>query len=146
MTKTLKIERRAIIISKVDDILWQNFVRQFPLVADKVQAFRAESPLDLVVELTNGERYIYDDEWQSIRKLPDSPDGLSEQQFKREFGVRLRKLMDRNDVTQLELSHRTGIDNRVISRYISGKNLPSFYAIDKIAKALGCSADAFRYI
>lgn len=146
MTKTLKIERRAIIISRTDDILWQNFVRQFPLVADRVQAFRAESPLDLVVELTNGERYIYDDEWLSIRKLPDSPMGLSEQQFKREFGVRLRKLMDRNNVTQLELSSRTGIDNRTISRYLTGRNLPSFYAIDKIAKALGCSADAFRYI
>lgn len=128
------------------DVLWQNFKRQFPRVAASVVHSHEEGPLDLFIELDNGERYIYDDEWQSIRQLPDSPMALSEQQFKREFGVRLRKIMVRNNVSQLELSERTGIDNSIISRYVAGKVVPNFYTIDKIAKALDCSADEFRYI
>lgn len=122
-----------------------NFRRQFPYVAAKVVHYHEESPLDLIVELNNGERYIYDDEMQSIRQLPATPD-LDEQAFKREFRFRLRKLMARNDISQLELAERTGINKVTICRYLSGSSIPSFYAIDKIAKALGCSADAFRYI
>ena len=125
--------------------LWLNFEQQFPYVAAKVARSYAESPLDLVVELNNGERYIYDDEWQSIRQLPATPD-LDEREFKREFRVRLRKLMARNNISQSELSERTGINKVTICRYLSGQSIPSFYAIDRIAKALGCSADEFRYI
>lgn len=127
------------------EIMWHNFERQFPYVAAKVVRHHAESPLDLVVELGNGERYIYDDEAQSIRQLPATPD-LDEPAFKKEFGVRLRKLMSRSGISQAELSDRTGIHEVTISRYLTGRSIPSFYAIDKIAKALGCSADAFRYI
>lgn len=126
-------------------MLWHNFEQQFPYVAAKVVRTHVDSPLDLVVELTNGERYAYDDEWQSIRQLPSTAD-LSEREFKREFGARLRKIMARNNVSQLELSERTDIDNCTISRYLAGKIIPSFYAIDKIAKALGCSTDDLRYI
>ena len=127
------------------EIMWHNFERQFPYVAAKAVRHHAESPLDLVVELGNGERYIFDDEMQSIRQLPATPD-LSEQAFKKEFCVRLRKLMARYNVNQIELAERTGIHEVTISRYLTGRSIPSFYAIDKIAKALGCSTDAFRYI
>lgn len=127
------------------EVMWHNFQRQFPYIAAKVVHHHAESPLDLVVELGNGERYIFDDEMQSIRQLPATPD-LDELSFKKEFRVRLRKLMDRNGISQAELADRTGIHEVTISRYLTGRSIPSFYAIDKIAKALGCSADAFRYI
>lgn len=127
------------------EIMWYNFQRQFPYVAAKTVRHHAESPLDLIVELGNGERYIYDDEMQSIRQLPATPD-LDEAAFKREFCVRLRKLMSRNNINQSELSERTGFSTVTINRYLTGRNIPSFYAIDKIAKALGCSTDAFRYI
>jgi transcriptional regulator with XRE-family HTH domain len=48
-------------------------------------------------------------------------------------------------ISQCELSERTGITQPSISDYMNGKKLPSFYTVDKIAKALGCSVDAFRY-
>ena len=128
------------------ELLWKNFERQFPYVAAQVCEYHADNSIELVVGLDNGERYVYDDTWQSIRQIPSSPLNLTENEFKREFGVRLRKLMERYGVTQLDLSERTGINNVTICRYLSGRSVPSFYAIDKIAKAIGCSTDDFRYV
>jgi transcriptional regulator with XRE-family HTH domain len=54
--------------------------------------------------------------------------------------------MCRKGVTQSDLSFATGIAQPTLSGYINGKHEPGLYAIDKIAKALGCSVDEFRYI
>ena len=62
-----------------------------------------------------------------------------------EFRQRLRRLMTRQGVSQLELSELTGIPQSTISNYLTGKFLPGFYNMDKIAKALKCSIDEFRY-
>jgi transcriptional regulator with XRE-family HTH domain len=53
--------------------------------------------------------------------------------------------MTRQGVSQLELSELTGIPQSTISNYLTGKFLPGFYNMDKIAKALKCSIDEFRY-
>lgn len=126
--------------------MWERFERQFPRIALSVSTYYSENPYELVVCLANGEKYIFDDELQSIRQLPASGLDMDERSFKHEFGIRLRKIMFRNNISQLELSERTGISNVTISRYMAGTNIPSFYAIDRIAKALGCSSDEFRYL
>ena len=48
-------------------------------------------------------------------------------------------------ITQSELSNCTDIPQYLISDYIRGKRTPSFYNVDKIAKALDCSVDELRY-
>ena len=130
----------------MDEVMWSRFEKQFPLISKSVCSYYSENPYELVVCLSNGDKYIYDDELQTIRQLPASVQDMDERDFRREFGIRLKKLMFRKNMSQLELSERTGISNSGISRYISGRNLPSFYAIDRIAKALECSADEFRYL
>jgi transcriptional regulator with XRE-family HTH domain len=48
-------------------------------------------------------------------------------------------------VNQQYLSDATGITAVTLSNYMRGKVTPNFYNVDKIAKALDCSIEEFRY-
>lgn len=124
---------------------YRNFAAYFPYVANSVVSYN-ENDIGLSVELDNGERYMYDDIERTIRRLPNDSMNLSANEFKNEFGKRLHKIMRMKNISQRELSEKTGITQPMFSNYISGKTVPSFYMVDKIAKALNCSADIFRYM
>ena len=124
----------------------ENFKRHFPTIAADVVDVINRTDTFVEVELGGGDRIVYDDIDNTIRRLPIDRDAMSEDECRREFGIRLRRLMYVKGVTEAELSERTGITQPRLSGYIRGKNSPSFDKVDKIAKALGCSVDEFRYV
>lgn len=123
---------------------FRNFSMYYPRLAEKAVSC-THSILGMTVKLSNGECYLYDDREQRVRRLPDDSANLSTDEFKRDFGERLYKIMQRKFITQEELSEKTGISQPTLSNYVRGSNIPSFYAVDKIAKALECSVDDLRY-
>ena len=127
-------------------MILDSFECYFPYVAENVQEYKENGLFELIVRLKDGSVYSYDDMEHTIRKLPLDSDAMTEQECRKEFGVRLRKVMELKGVTQLELSEKTGINKVTISRYITGRMSPSFYAVDKIAKALNCTIEDLRYI
>lgn len=126
--------------------IFENFKLHFPYTAEKTVEYEQINDFDIMVTLNDGSRIIFDDLDKSMRNLPKSSQEMTELEFCSEFGKRLRKLMYRAGVTQRELSEMTGISQPNISKYFNGKTIPSFYIADRIAKALGCSTDEFRYI
>ena len=54
----------------------------------------------------------------------------------KEFQRRLKSRMEYLEISQLELSKRTGIHQAEISRYVRGKNIPLANNISKLARAL----------
>lgn len=113
--------------------------------ADRVVAFKILDPLNTLVKLDGGEQYIFNEEKYSLRRLPD-PDHMTDEEYLRELGNTLERIMYHEGVSQVELADMTGIAQATISRYISGRSNPSYRNLDKIAKALGCSMDVFRFI
>ena len=128
------------------EIMFNNFIMRFPFIAEKAVEWCESSEYDITVKLEDGSIFLYDDMEGSIRKLPSDSGSLTKEECDREFGERLMRMMRRKCITQVELSERTGLDQAQISRYLNGKNSPSFYIVDKIAKALNCSVEYFRYI
>lgn len=126
--------------------LFEDFKLYFPSAAKMaVKCFKG-SVGELVV-LLNDDTYIsYDEFRNSIRNLPKDPNNMTEAQFRREFGRRLTNMMMIKGVCGIELSERTGIPRSMLSNYLTGKNTPSFYKVDKIARALNCSTDEFRLL
>ena len=129
----------------MNNVLYENLSDYFPFVARDAIEYKEIGPFELMIRLNDGSVVMYDDSLRSIRNLPSRSDELTEEQCRREFGIRLHKLLKRKNITQNELSERTGISINCISKYITGRRTPSFYSVDKIAKALDCSADIFRY-
>lgn len=124
----------------------RNFELHFPQIAKSIVAYTNNGFGELLIKLEDGSSILYDDIDHTIRQLPSNPNKLTKNECAIEFGIRLQKLMNRKHITQCELSECTGIAQPVISNYANGLTLPTFYNIDKIAKALNCSMDEFRYI
>ena len=54
---------------------------------------------------------------------------------------RIRDLREDRDLRQSDLAEHTGIDQRTISNYETGKTLPDAYALIKLADFFGVSID-----
>lgn len=129
----------------MSDAIFENFQRRFPFLSKDVCKWSSTDDYEILVELRDGSYLLYDDIDGTIRKLPNDCNSMSESECKKEFGMRLRRLMMLKNITQEELSGVTGIQQSAISNYMTGRTSPSFYNADKIAKALGCSMDELRY-
>ncbi len=103
-------------------------------------------PYEAIITLDNGAVWLYDCIEDTVRKLPPSEQTMTKEETVSEFGKRLQKIMFRKGMTQSDLMYATGLAQPIISGYINGRHDPGFYAVDKIAKALDCSVDEFRYI
>lgn len=123
----------------------RNFSMYFPSFAKNMKSYKYNPPFEITVEMNDGFMLIFNSMTNSFRRLPRNCNAMSEEECKREFGFRLQNMMGRRRITQKELSEKTGIQQCLISKYINGKSAPSFYNLDKIARALGCSTEDFRY-
>ena len=56
--------------------------------------------------------------------------------YAQEVGRRIKARLEYFDMTQLELSKRSGVDHSEISKYIRGKTMPLAMSAVKIAHAL----------
>ena len=130
----------------MSNLMYDSFNLYFPLVAEDVVSYKEVSNYEIVVKLSNGNSILFDYIDKTIRMLPRDSNAMTEDECRHEFGTRLRRLMFYKNITQNELSELTGIAQPLLSRYITGATSPSFYTVDKIAKALGCSTDDLRYI
>lgn len=129
-------------MSQYDKIpIIDNFKKHFPYLADSVTDYQIINEFDLVVLLHDDSYILYDDFDKTIRALR----GISsEDDYRREFGIRLRSIMDRKGITQIMLSESTGIHQARLSHYINGKHIPTLYTADMIAAALGCSVEELQ--
>lgn len=128
---------------KLVDHLYENFKRYFSAFADDVAEYEMYDDLELLITLHNGSQLLYDDTDPSIQYIPapSKEERMTEKQWRYGFGMRLRKKMRMKGITQADLSEITGLTQSMISRYVTGKSIPSLYVIDKIARILECTTD-----
>lgn len=122
-----------------DDIL-DEFELHHPNIARNVVSWHPSGRREITVKLNDGNRVVFDDALKTIRYISNHSDPLLEEDsWKTGFGRKLGQALFNKGLTQNVLSERTGISQVMISRYISGKTMPSAYATAKIARALECS-------
>lgn len=126
--------------------MFDNFAMRFPVIAEKAIWYYESSDYGITIKLEDGDMLSYDDVDGSIRRLPKDSNSMTEDECRNEFGNRLRRLLAVKGISQDELCDRVGIHPVMLSRYMNGKTTPNFYIVDKIAKAINCSIDEFRYI
>ena len=55
-----------------------------------------------------------------------------------QFGDRLKRLIHKYGKTQKQVACELGIDESVLSKYITGKHAPNVYIVSLLAKSLDC--------
>lgn len=118
----------------------------FPDLLGKVIHAREYIQFMLLLETNTEYDYFYNITSNVLIPIPKSDRDLDKESFARIFGVLLRRALERSGLTQEELSEKTGIPQARISDYLYGKHFPSFYQIDKMAKAMNCSVEDLRYV
>ena len=126
--------------------IFKNCEMYYPFVTDDAPAMIDIGYMDLLVETKDGEYYIYNDMARTIRRVARDRHNVTGTEFRKEFGNRLRNIMFLRGLSQNELSERSDISQVTISKYTTGKSVPGFYNLYKIARALGCSVDDFCYL
>ena len=111
---------------------------------DVVEA-RMINEFDVLFVLKDGRRIIFDSDTHYYRSLYPEDYILTDEQHQCEFRRRLRTMMRRKHINQEELAKRLGTTQAVISRYVTGESIPNYITLVKIAEALNCSTDDFRY-
>lgn len=125
------------------DMLINDFKLYFPFFYERAVDIRQCNTFEIIVTLDDGSMLYYDYLEKTFRMAllsnEDVGIGLTEERWKKEFAVRLRRRMNQKHITQKELSEMAGVSVWSISNYLNCKSVPSAYALRKIAKALDCS-------
>ena len=129
----------------LQEYVFTNFNHYFPAIAKKLESYWYVGEYTINIRLNDGSHICYDDVSKTIRSLPHDDMEMSEEECRREFGEGLRIVLREKNMTVLELANITGIPEATLSRYINGRMTPTFSKVDKIAKALNCSMERFRY-
>ena len=109
--------------------VFDSFVEEYPKLAEDIVDWYPSGQMEIALKTGGGKRYIE----------------LSEEDFNQRFSERLYYKLMRVGMTQYELSRKTGISSIMISRYCTGKSIPTVYNLLKIMKALKCSINELIY-
>lgn len=124
----------------IDANLLHNFELDYPeIYYSDVDDIVESDNLELTITTKNGKRYAYDGLTKGLRQLPSKFEDVDDHLFRREFGIRLRRKMMLKGITQRMLSKMIGVSQPAISNYLTGKNSPTLYMAEKLARALECS-------
>lgn len=125
---------------------FESMLQHYRYLLDDIAEWSETAPFELTIKLKSGRTVAYDDLTKTIRTLPKDSNNMTDEEIKIEFGKRLQKMMYIRGVTQTELSEQSGIPQPMISSYMTGRTMPSFAKVDKIARVLKCSVDDLRYL
>lgn len=131
-------------MNTITEKLIENFKRYWPFIAEDAVAYSELGTQELKVVTRDGRQYIFDDFEKVLRRIKtNSSDAFMtpENDWKIEFAIRLRKLIETSGLSQRKISKETGLTQCMLSRYTSGKSMPNAYAVYLLAKAIGVSID-----
>lgn len=117
----------------------------FPSLCEEAVDIYENNPFELVLIMADGTRHSYYSLDKSMRKLPKGPE-LTEEEYRKEFGIRLSDILYRRGISQDELSKMTDISRASINHYVNGLATPSYSNASRIARALHMSLDDFTYV
>lgn len=120
------------------------FMMRYPRLADLIEDFNLNGPLEFVIKLTDGRFVLYFELDNRIKMVDGDIRDLSEEECREIFALRVKYRLFMRSLTQEDLSERTGISRLMINRYLTMKATPSWYNVIKIARALNCSVDELR--
>ena len=110
----------------------------FPSIAAEAERWEEINPGELAIFMSDGEEMRYDSFRKTMRSL-NCEYKSDKHKYEIGFGYNFTRTMRRYGFDQYMLAEATGLPQATISRYTTGRMLPSVYNIKLIADAVGCS-------
>lgn len=128
----------------MNDFTLKRLEKSYPFLyreADDIKELNSE---EIVIKTIHNDFYIFNENENTILRAPINEDP-EEYIFRRQFGKGIRRMMSIRGLTQRDLSELTGLSQPQLSGYMNGRNLPSPYVLEKLAKVLKCKVDDFYF-
>ena len=109
------------------------------LMSQVVDGYEDHRVMIIYLDMVDGRTVAYDMLDHTIRTVKKCSDGYTDDEWEREFHIRLKRLMYLRGINQSELAKQLDISQSQLSRYISGETSMSVYMFRKIASLLGCT-------
>ena len=124
-------------------LLWPYVIHIRPLAKkEDVKVLQWISKDDVLIIFTDNKKYIYDTLTGMSRYIRyNDIEDMTNDDWVREFKDRLNIMLARSYMNQSEFAKKLGTTQPMVSRYISGRDMPSTYIINKIINVLDCELD-----
>lgn len=123
------------------DMILDSFRVNHPFIFDEVVDWYPSGQLEITVRLRNDDKYAYTLIGNGLRQIYSTEDiieDIEEMEFRKRFSFCLMRKLNNVGMTQDQLAEASGISKVMISKYITCKATPSYYNVDRIARALRC--------
>ncbi len=126
-----------------DCLYWPYVLHIRPLAKQEdVKVLKWITKDDVLIIFTDNKKYIYDALTGMSRYIRyNNIEDMTNDDWVREFKDRLNIMLARSYMSQSELAKKLGTTQPMVSRYISGRDMPSIYIINKIINVLNCELD-----
>ena len=117
--------------------VYEDFIFECPYMKDRAARTYDGGKMELIVETTDECIYSY-------YMLEHTLDLISrgkptEEDRKRIFGKKLKRMIWLNAMNQYDLARELGVNVMTISNYVNGKTAPSFFQAQRIMRILKCN-------
>lgn len=119
----------------MDSFLWNIILHVKPFVSkDDIVKCEWVNQYDVYIQFKNGDQVIYDTFKNGSRYYNYHMNTITEEEWQREFKIRLNNMLIRTNKTQYDLANYLGTTQQMISKYCTGRAMPSIYTLYKIAR------------
>ena len=127
------------------DILMNNLKISYPKLYDTIE-YAYVYPIGCLTFIDYyGNKYLYNDVKNKIRKLPNISECLTNEFLLKDFAERFKMYMHYRGYNLTRLAQATGIAQPHLSNYVNGNTMPSVLTLKKIAAILNCRVDDLIY-
>lgn len=119
--------------------LIEDFERRFPWLYRYLEEWENRSNDEVLITLSDGRYIIYnEDHFPYEIKFFASPMSLKEEEWRKDFGRRLDKIIKQSPLHKYEVAARIDVTPAMLSRYTAGEVTPSAFILNKLAYILDC--------
>lgn len=121
------------------DYLIHNLKLTDPWLIEKAIRFEEVGPFELMIYCKDGSKVRYDEfngDWFKWYPSDYDINKRSEEQIVQDFQWRLKRTMMLRCIGQAQLAEMSGLSQKTISNYLTGKSMPDILKLNKLARAL----------
>ena len=132
-------------MSSTNNLPYYQFSIDYPHRINDVAEVREDNPREVILIFKDGSIWSFwmGDNNYDLRRI--SKDGnLTDQEYAREFGIKLTHIMEKQGLTQVDLAELLGTTQATVSRLITGRTIINLSQMRKIARVLNMTVEELQ--
>lgn len=130
-------------MSITNNLPYYQFSIDYPHRINDVAEVREDNPREVILIFKDGSIWSFWMGDNDLRRI--SKDGnLTDQEYAREFGIKLTHIMEKQGLTQADLAELLGTTQATVSRLITGRTIINLSQMRKLARVLDMTVEELQ--